>query len=186
MASIGDKFIIEINEKYSTGGCTNETGTPDLLYRIKGFNSLVFDDNGISKLKPYKEEEDINKESYRSGLNAGWSAAVRIWSFLVSHGEGDFANAFGCTSRAMRENIMPEEGIDMLRRHDERDKVFHVGDEVTDGEYYGVVTFVTGSYITVVMSDGSADEYCTSGWRKTGRRFTQLEDVLKMLNMNEL
>lgn len=54
MAKVGDKFIIEISEvlkskvAYMAYGCEN-------LYRIKGFNSLVFDDNGLSRLEKYYE-----------------------------------------------------------------------------------------------------------------------------------
>lgn len=45
---VGDKFIIEIDHVYWNPHLGNR-------YFAKGFNSLVFDDNGISKLKPYKE-----------------------------------------------------------------------------------------------------------------------------------
>ena len=51
MAEVGDKFTIEIGSKFCNSA--NET-----LYRIKGFNSLVFDENGIRKLTPYKEHTD--------------------------------------------------------------------------------------------------------------------------------
>ena len=40
------KYIIELEDE-PVGG----------LYKAKGFNSLVFDKNGLSRLKPYKEEE---------------------------------------------------------------------------------------------------------------------------------
>ena len=53
MAEIGDKFTIEIGSKFCNSA--NET-----LYRIKGFNSLVFDENGISKLTPYRNDPEIN------------------------------------------------------------------------------------------------------------------------------
>jgi hypothetical protein len=43
MARIGDKFEIEIEEVFK--------GNNDkILYRMKGFNSLVFDEQGIEKL----------------------------------------------------------------------------------------------------------------------------------------
>lgn len=61
MAEIGDKFIIEIGSKFYNSA--NET-----LYRIKGFNSLVFDENGISKLTPYKEQGD---PSFEKNLRVG-------------------------------------------------------------------------------------------------------------------
>lgn len=43
MANIGDKYVIEIDSKM-----TNKNGT---LYGIKGFKSLVFDEDGLSKLE---------------------------------------------------------------------------------------------------------------------------------------
>lgn len=45
---VGDKFIIEIDHVYWNPHLGNR-------YFAKGFNSLVFDGNGIGKLKPYKE-----------------------------------------------------------------------------------------------------------------------------------
>lgn len=45
---VGDKFIIEIDHTYWHPQQGNR-------YFAKGFKSLVFDDEGISRLKPYKE-----------------------------------------------------------------------------------------------------------------------------------
>ena len=42
---VGDRFIIEIGEIYYN----DAGGAP--LYRVKGFNSLVFDGSGLSKLQ---------------------------------------------------------------------------------------------------------------------------------------
>lgn len=48
----GDKFVIEIGEAYWTPSLGNR-------YFIKGFNSLVFDDYGLSKLTRYKDPKDV-------------------------------------------------------------------------------------------------------------------------------
>lgn len=48
MANIGDKFIITIGDR-----AENEQ-SGETLYRIKGFKSLVFDENGIEKLEKYE------------------------------------------------------------------------------------------------------------------------------------
>lgn len=45
---IGDKYIIEIGSTFYSPQMGNR-------YFIKGFNSLVFDDIGLSRLKKYKE-----------------------------------------------------------------------------------------------------------------------------------
>lgn len=44
---VGDKFEIKIAEVYESNAIR--------LYRIKGFNSLVFDENGLDKLKKIEE-----------------------------------------------------------------------------------------------------------------------------------
>ena len=52
---MGKKYIIELEEepfcKIKERGGTNRE-----LYCVKGFNSLVFDNNGLSKLQHYREE----------------------------------------------------------------------------------------------------------------------------------
>lgn len=46
---VGDKFEIEIDSEF-----VDENDNK--LYRIKGFNSLVFDNNGLNKLKKIEPE----------------------------------------------------------------------------------------------------------------------------------
>ena len=50
MANVGDKFVIEIDSVFVGKKA-------EKLYRVKGFNSLVFDDYGLEKLTAYKEPE---------------------------------------------------------------------------------------------------------------------------------
>ena len=42
IANVGDKFVIEIDQIFENDGKT--------LYRVKGFNTLVFDEAGLLKL----------------------------------------------------------------------------------------------------------------------------------------
>lgn len=49
---VGDKFEIEIDSEFVDEN-DNE------LYRIKGFNSLVFDEKGLNKLKRIGEHQNI-------------------------------------------------------------------------------------------------------------------------------
>lgn len=58
MAKAGDKYIIEIEEVLERNLPLN-FDPPTPLYRIKGFNSLVFDEHGLSKLE--KHEDESNK-----------------------------------------------------------------------------------------------------------------------------
>lgn len=95
---MGKKYIIELEDKpFHKDG--------DFLCRVKGFNSLVFDMTGISKLTPYhepdlgllakenfergyrqrkaedeKDIEQVRKEAYEKGLSDAWEAARKIGS----------------------------------------------------------------------------------------------------------
>ena len=55
--NVGDKFVIEIGEVYNSGLPFENDDEPCTLYRIKGFNSLVFDENGLDKLKKLEKAE---------------------------------------------------------------------------------------------------------------------------------
>lgn len=65
---MGTKYTIEVEDKpfelISEDGFTSEK-----LYRVKGFNSLVFDWNGLNMLTPYTEPdmEQVRKEAYEQG-----------------------------------------------------------------------------------------------------------------------
>ena len=63
-----DKYIIELEDKpfHKKDG--------DFLYRVKGFNSLVFDMTGISKLTPYTapDIEQARMEAYQKGYETGY------------------------------------------------------------------------------------------------------------------
>ena len=53
---MGKKYIIELCEK----PMKNENG--DDIWRVKGFHTLVFDQNGLDKLEEYKEPEKETHE----------------------------------------------------------------------------------------------------------------------------
>lgn len=59
IAKVGDKFVVEVEEIY-----TSKNG---LLYRMKGFNSLVFDDTGISKLVRLHDINDYDAPKFSVG-----------------------------------------------------------------------------------------------------------------------
>lgn len=81
---VGDKFIIEIAEIYENilNGI-DALATSEPLYKIKGFNSLVFDKNGLDKL-----EEIADKKNYIA------SKDIRVGD-VVTVGDGDIK--FICT-----------------------------------------------------------------------------------------
>ena len=77
--NVGDKFVIEIGEVYSSGLPFANDDEPSILYRIKGFNSLLFDENGLDKLKKLEKSEVV----------VDWSKVAVDTPILVSN-NGDY------------------------------------------------------------------------------------------------
>lgn len=82
--NVGDKFVIEIEE---ICGCKIREVyvEPHTLYRAKGFNSLVFDENGLEKLErldgDYVNENfgELQDEAYEAGKKEGREEVLK-WS----------------------------------------------------------------------------------------------------------
>lgn len=71
---MGKKYIIELeDENYHQ---QSDSEPSDCLWRVKGFNSLVFDEVGLRKLTPYTEPdiEQIKDETYMAGYETGREA----------------------------------------------------------------------------------------------------------------
>lgn len=71
---MGKKYIIELEEVPFIQHFDNGIG--ETIYRVKGFNSLVFDWNGLQMLTPYTEPdmEQVRKEGYEDGYENGFVA----------------------------------------------------------------------------------------------------------------
>ena len=79
MYEVGDKFIIEIDDLFK--GKTTYGKDDERLYRIKGFNSLVFDEDGLNQLSIYSKNIMIDmmiEDGYNNGLNDMWEAITLI------------------------------------------------------------------------------------------------------------
>ena len=73
---VGEKYVIEIDKTMTTRELELPMGTHTILAKIKGFNSLVFDENGLSKLE--KLEDVIKEECDRAreeGRREGYELA---------------------------------------------------------------------------------------------------------------
>ena len=71
---MGKKYIIELeDENYHQ---YSDSEPSDYLWKVKGFNALVFDEVGISKLTPYTapDLEQIKADAYNDGYKAGREA----------------------------------------------------------------------------------------------------------------
>lgn len=71
----GDKFIIEIENVYKSVPGSD----PVALYKVKGFNTLVFDSSGLQKLERYQEPDKSSYfKGWDSGTEDGWQLAKKV------------------------------------------------------------------------------------------------------------
>lgn len=68
---MGKKYIIELEEEPFIKHFKN--GAWETIYRVKGFNSLVFDWNGLNMLTPYTEPDldKVKVDAYNDGYDDG-------------------------------------------------------------------------------------------------------------------
>ena len=140
----GDKFVIEIEEIYNGNLCKHERHMH--LYRIKGFNSLVFDENGLEKLTPYDEIkhkmeliDELKRDEYNRGLNDAWELAKKIVLSEIDGGMSakEFYNIFdkNMADEDVLKKFTPQEALAKLEAYEkskkEVEEKFKVGDIVT-------------------------------------------------------
>lgn len=119
-------------------------------------------------------------KTYEDGLNEAWEVARKIvcsdgynWSEL----EGIFERR--STSDILKTNTIYE-AIDKIKNYEG----IKVGDEVTDdNEWEGVVTWISplGEYLVILLKDGTALHWDKKDFKKTGRHFPQIAEVLKQM-----
>ena len=129
---VGDKFIIEIAEVYEnvlSGIDVFEAATSEPLYRIKGFNSLVFDKNGLDKLEKSKESLPIPySEAYETGMNDAWAIARELSETRYDECTEMFGDE---TVEYVIKSFTPLEVKEKMKSY-KKDKEIHIGDKVQD------------------------------------------------------
>lgn len=175
----GDKFVIEIDRIEGN------------LYGIKGFNTTVFDDNGLDRLESV--EEALNK-ARQEGAEDAWELASKM-VFLPRYGGYPLdmlAEVFGNDDAdiIMKDNSYSEAKAKIKeyeRKKKEEEEKIRVGDVVEYPNPFGsnankyYVTLVRDSvFYGIRTSDGATFGGSLKGAKKTGKH-KDLEEVLKGL-----
>ena len=208
---VGDKFVIEIAENIKGYGNDPEQEDPlnlPVLHRIKGFNSLVFDDFGLDKLqqiadfdgKMYTEDEleDDRAASYHEGLEDAWEAIKKI---VLNPSRGgltgqELREIFGLdTPYAILSIISVTEALEKISNYEKKkEKMFCVGDVIQskdNPEVIAVVTFAESGGIFDAIKISESDKWGPkydlffkrpmSFWEKTGEHF----DLDELFQVNQ-
>lgn len=183
---VGDKFVVEIEEICE---CTerNVYAEPHTLYRAKGFNTLVFDENGLGRLErldgDYVNENfgELQNEAYEAGKNDGrdevlnwqkgneedaynkgledaWELAKKIAEKLQADRLEIFNLAY---STEIFQRLTPREALAKFEAYEKSKEEIKVGDVVEiNGDMAVVTSFGTdGDVIHVIYFDGIVNSY---------------------------
>lgn len=183
---MGKKYIIELEDK------PFYKGNGDFLYRVKGFNSLVFDMTGIGKLIPYTEPdlEQVRKEAYEQGRKDGKiEGRAEAWEYARK------IQDTGGNLNWWIHNISASEAIEKIRQHEQEQKKIKVGDEVKSGDekYIVLQKYLNNIDEPMAVLFNKRDEeisvfhlYNGNGaiFEKTGKHFHEITEVLAKMKEN--
>lgn len=162
---MGKKYIIELEDK------PFHNGNGDFLYRVKGFNSLVFDMTGVGKLTPYtesdleqvrkeayengwKEAEDHYEKGYNDGYDTGLSDAWEAARNVVALSTVDRRKVFGSEYMySILEKHTASEAIEKIRQYEQEKE-----EKITKGD---VVRIKSAPEVEILVT--YADEEHVSG-----------------------
>ena len=174
---MGKKYIIELEDKPFESTALHIEGD-EILYKVKGFRSLVFDEYGLAKLTEYDAEID-QESAYKKGLEDAWNAARTIEGMS----RYEMVECFGTLPLLRNEQadkMTPEEVIDKLKEFEQRQEP-SIGDEIIwrDGSKSVVIDRDDG-YFTELNAYGgvSKQDIYGGGYSKTGRHYDQIEKLL--------
>lgn len=140
MYEVGDKFITEIDDLFK--GKTTYGKDDERLYRIKGFNSLVFDGDGLNQLPIYSKNIMIDmmiEDGYNKGLNDMWEAITLISGLYHNNIEDIFGYK---TLNDVTKYNSAEDFIEKIKYYDKQRKskeFIKIGDEVINKDRKGIV-----------------------------------------------
>lgn len=197
-----NKYIIELEEMIVS---TADGQMP--LYKIKGFNTPTFDSDGVSKLIPYTEldVEAIRDEAYDKGLNDGWTnvhneceaayqnGLYNAWDvarkIMLSEADGGIQwklkeQWFGkFTIYDIFKDVPAMEVIEKIRQYGREQEEIKVGNEVNGKGGRGTITKISddGDHFNVMWENGSTGYYMREDFKKTGRHFSEIAEVLRKM-----
>lgn len=194
---MGKKFVIEFEEKpfHKLQRRVTSDLEQEVLWRVKGFNSLVFDENGIKKLKPLEDTLDFDKlEVHMNGFDEGYDAGLRIlWDrikkiFDDPHDGGydwnQLSQIFGNNWCDAIKSLSPSEFLKKISDYEEMMSEIKAGDELvhTSADTVCICTcdvMTSDDEVYVMFDDGSCGQYPEDKLRKTGKHYSSFDEFLK-------
>lgn len=208
---VGRKYVIEIEQEYSANmrKGSSDMVNPIKLYKVKGFNSLVFDEQGLGKLKRMPELEQIDarmaeidiiqKTAYENGLHDAWEIAKKIECDSEYDGD-ELIDMFGTYNvETIFAKYTASEALQKVKAYEEQktktsNSEIEVGDEIVvavphTNREISVIVYKIGHVNTTPMYYCiSFEEGCgftiayNKAIKKTGRHFPQITNLMSKIS----
>lgn len=127
-------------------------------------------------------------KTYEDGLNEAWELARDIITLPNSENKSlTWVRHNVFKTDALFDIILNYSASEIIEKIKEYEE-FEVGDEVVDKNEWGikgVITKVNEKYISIVQDNGSLSRWKRAEFKKTGRNFPQIEEVLKQMKEGE-
>ena len=123
---MNNKYEIELEEMYVRNGSESVQNSPERLYRVKGFNSLVFDDEGLKRLKKASDADaervqelerqvEVLKKKCKKSFEEGRKSALNdLVEFVSSNKEKSCGNCEPCHKSEKRHEVHASRPKDFL------------------------------------------------------------------------
>ena len=194
------KYIIEI-EDMPLGLYDKDTNTifPRELYRAKGFDKFIFDQEDLDKLQIFDSDLAYNEahgegylDGYQQGLKKAWDAVKRIFvepecggypTDIIHEIYGEKA-----TPRTIILGLSAEEAVKKIDEYREKYRNEHkytVGDEVTfyDGSDKFKAVLIDEAdqpdYWVVLTENGCIDTFSEGLLLRTGKHYYYIDGLLE-------
>ena len=181
------KYVIEIEKRPFRRADSISVDFSEELYRVEGFNSLVFDKHGLDKLEPLTAEYvnehfgSLQDDAYNKGLEDAWELARKMLRMCDADLLDIFTECYAsvCTALQAIQKYTVHEALAKLQAYEQKHKEdadFCVGDEVQSE--FGDNCIVTKSSVGVdkkqmyvMFGDGSTGEREKVYFHRTGKHY---------------
>lgn len=175
---VGDKFVIEIEEQVGD------------LFRIKGFNALVFDKRGLNMLRRFEDENKDSIDAARTaGQNEVWEMAKNLdviepKEFYAMFNAPKIGDPLSYAYKHLSGGKALEKYRAWKEAKEKEEAEIKAGDVIiTDDGYKAVVLrFYMGQKdrAYLMFEDGSCGNHSLEGAKKTSKRI-DVESVIMQI-----
>ena len=119
-------------------------------------------------------------EAYQRGLNDAWDVAKKI--SIMDLPIRDEIFGLVVTSNIIDENSVPEV-IEKIRKYEQEQDEIKVGNEVNGKGGRGIITKISndGDHFNIMWENGSTGYYMIEDFKKTGKHFPEIAEVLRKM-----